>query len=730
MVKKKILPLIALSFIMGGCSGSGGGGGGKPTASGAVDVFKLRALNSPSVNYASEFTHLNYTNRFTFENTSYRTVDGVKTEDIDMPAPTIASRNGFGDPITVQGTNPNPLCNTITTIPAGGRCDFILPYDVVMPAVGAELLNVASTLTVNSAASGETFEHEVISARVISRPTQKIVVGTMSQAPLDYAQPFLAEVDGITKGQSLGKINLADGSIEYVGSCELLADGSVGDPRGVYPFTDDQNKTGVRVIGNKVLFIGRGCSHDGSSLQMERWGLWEYDSEAPKSSTNPRRISRNTTGSAPSTNEQSRPENSMLVLNNKLYYVANSEAGSILTSWNNDRRSVFEYDPSQPFVQGTNPKEIITGNTSTADNSTMANSLTTHNGKVYFIGDYFVGVNETRIGVIEFDPALPIEHNNPDQIETTDNPRLVWGLPYSQYYRWDLGSDDRLGMYVDDEIIAFGGNAPANLVAPNHANSGNGKELIVVRRSDNKMFEVDLCAGACEGRPRNIKRSGDNLVLTATVLKNGAEKRAIVTVVPTLDGSSQPEFLVANIHNINAGEDEVQRSWEFRMVESNGKLLVPLLNSPTTKNLFEYDAQNDSFLPLFSGNHLAHTEAFNSLAITNDGKVTWKHRRLNNQASVALYDPTLPQTGASSIEANANYLSKMRTYTTGDLFEDANYYYAARPVPCTGGGDQAWFVEVSSKNQDFPAVAGFSPVSGCGETSRRQLAHLLIVRDI
>lgn len=705
-----------------------------PSGDGTIDVYEMAQLSvtemEPIQSYAYESGFKGADYSFVYQNRSFRTVNGVRTVDIPIASPITANLSNLIASPLVVGKSGRPLCNLITEIPAGGECEFMVRVDFNTP-VGDHLDSPMASWNVISTISGQTFTNSVTLGRFYNKTSNKKLVTWMVEEPWDYNS--LQEA-GMTKGMAIGVIDLATKSAIYAGPCETLSDGTTGNPRGVYPFLDQQGNSSVRAINNSVLFTGRGCSWSGSSLEFERPGLWKYRIDLPKGPTNPRRISRDATTPSAAYYEQSAPNSAMVVLNNKLYYIATSNLGSVLDAGNIDRKALFEYDPSQP-LSGTNPKEILTGYDATTAATGLSSQpimITTNSNKVYFTGIYHTkSPTQSFAGVIEYDPSLPISTNDVSVIELSDNPRLIWGYNQNDYYNHEFGFDHQRAFLVNEEFIAINATLPQNTSSPAHTPDPDGKSLYFIRLSDYQITKHDFCDGPCDSDVIQIAKTSDKVTfVTKYTRPDSSVDRSFGYITIDRDVLLNPIFSNVTIADTNtAGLDITHDTWDFSQIaHPNGKRYFPSQVTNGMNSLFEFNPSTGGITQLFTGNFRGDSsDSFKQLKLDSEGRITFRHISPAEEPSFGVYDPSQPQSGTSPQDMNANWKAKL-VNDVWDSAEDSNFYYVSVGYLCPDESE-AWYIETITKETDRVALgsSGEYP-SACAAPYKYSVSNIIMVK--
>lgn len=697
-----------------------------------VNHYSLLQLTSNNLVYQYELSALHYDFTFVFENTSYKTVGGANQGKIPMLSPILLNPSYMSvSPITV-GYNGYPLCNQITTIPAGGRCEINLKLDYTMPAVGSPLEDVVSTMQVYSPQSGQTLNQSVSFKRLFNQTSSKKLVVSFNHGQGDYSAANMQE-NGWTKGMSLGVIDLGTRTSEYVAPCMVKADGTAGDPRGVDPYYNSEEEMAIKIIGNKVYFAGRGCSHNGTQLVYDRIALWEFDSDLPiLQGSNPRKISRNMMGTTSNYPNGSHPSHTMKVLNNKLYYMGNTLYGTGLNPFNDDNIALFEFDPSQPLSGGVNPKEVITGYSELeAVNGNVSSPrniyANTTNNKIYFTGLYYTtGIDYG--GVIEYDPTLPITQNDPSLMEANDNPKVAWGVDHSIYPYWNFNFND-MGLYADNEIVMVYGQLPASFVAMT-AQSDPQKSLLFYSRANAFSQKYSLCGANCDDEVMNIHRFGSKLVMRSKFKRpNSFIDRTIVSFNTFANAGGLVSQMNAVTDLNTSGGDLSENVYFHRPVAKGTKLYFAGKPDSSRSTLYTYDSTNNAVTRVFTSTPFYQTEhGFNRIKILNNDILGFTFQATSGTApyGMGLYQTNMPMSGTSPIVLNANYLRKTRFYTS-DVAEDSNFYYFTYNIGCSDGS-VAWNIEVGTKILDVSTLNTLYPSDACSKADKRLAERILLVK--
>jgi ELWxxDGT repeat protein len=162
------------------------------------------------------------------------------------------------------------------------------------------------------------------------------------------------------------------------------------NPKAVYQGSSGvavANPYGFFTFANKLYFTSSIASDNGAELFI-------YDDSQPASATNPLFVNIN-----PGVNNGSGP-GGYTVYNNKIYFYAYTDASG---------RELWELDPSLAIDVGTNPKQI---EIQAGSSSSSVDSLTVHNGKLYFACDD--GVNGRELCV--YDATQAISSTNPKHL--------------------------------------------------------------------------------------------------------------------------------------------------------------------------------------------------------------------------------------------------------------------------------------------------------------------------
>lgn len=674
-----------------------------------------------------------------YRNQSYALIDGVRGPDIEIDVPFASNFTSTFFPFS--GTNFGGAIGVVTSchlksggkIEPNGYCVIIaannnpihpLAFSVTSPSV--------SSFSVVSPQTSQTFSNTYTFRKLLptSVPRTAVVVVTKLGAGGSANHGDSEGPDNTPRGMTLAKQNLENGDIEYIGSCNVKTDGTLGDPRGVFPWVSDGNVRPFKSIGKKVYFSGRGCSSTGSGISYEKWGLWEYDPAQPQTSTHPRRITRtlNQPGNWPQ--DEATPE-SMLVLNNKLYFSSVSMIANEVNGAGDFRRALFEYDPNLPLQQNQdlpnpNPKEILTGYEREVSSNSGASSypaaLTSHNGKIYFLGVYFrdtsvgSGVREYHNGIISYDPSLPLSIGDASVIESTDNPKFEWGYTEAQYALWQFDSWPSTSLFVDDNYFIFGAKMPRDANPVNNDNDtvtypggfanydaflarlrdDRGAEVTFVHRATSTIHKPDLCPGSCDGRPNYFKKVGSHYLFLSSIDTNDNNKQ-VFAAAPTgsLDGS-----LTFTPFNTNpSGQDVRSDKFNFTIHVVGNKAYMPLIPETGRSSMYEYDSTSGLLTRLMFGNLEGKTQ--NSFAIgelMQNGDILMRGQFTDGTAMI--YSTSQSVQGTASNVINSNPYQKASGAWWYGFKEDENFYYYLRNGFCPTGTNVPFYVDYSTKARD------------------------------
>jgi hypothetical protein len=674
-----------------------------------------------------------------YRNQSYAKVDGVRAYDleIDVPYPSNFLNIVFpfsGANLTGVGLVQSCSLKPLGKIEANGYCSIIMANDQAPHPTGFSVVSPYSgSYNVQSSQSNQTFINYYTYRKLLPTTVAKTAIAAVVRQGID---PGAAEgLDNTPRGITLSKMNLSNDQVEYIGPCRTKPDGSSGDPRGLFPWTSEGNVRPIKTIGTKVFFSGRGCSSTGSGISYEKWGLWEYDSTQAQSVSNPRRISRSLTQLGNYIFDEA-PREDMLVLNNKLYYSAVSMIGGEVNEFGDFRRALFEYDPSIPLqnnqlLPNPNPKEILTGyerdiSNNIGGSSSYPASITSHNGKIYFLGVYFrdtsptSGIREYHNGVLSYNPAVALNNGDLTVLETTDNPRFEWGYEESKYSLWQFDSWPSTNLFVDDNYFVFGAKMPRSANPVNNefdtvaypggfANfdaflaqlrDDRGQEITFVHRLTGNIHKPDLCPGICDGRPNLVTKVG-NYYLFVSLIDGVEDNKQVFAALPT--GSPDGSLTVQAFNSNPTGRDIRSDRWNFAINVIGTKAYFPLIPEDGKSSMYEFDSTTGNLTRLMFGNlEGKSTSAFAIAQQMQNGDILMRGQFTDSTAMV--YSTSQPVAGTASNVINSNPYQKASGAFWYGFKEDANFYYYLRNANCPTGGLATAYVDYSTKNRDANLV--------------------------